>query len=203
MSMTKIIGFCVSGRALVLLVLLALLAVGAPSQGQAFEYGAAKDTATVIRVVDGDTIVVSVPGKYSDKETSIRLLGVDPFEVYDSKQMKNDVRQYGLSKNVLKDLGHFGSDFVKQRVKKGMTVRISYSGERIGFYGRTRAFVHLPDGTVLNEELIKAGAALVYRSQSKPPYLQRYLELEAAARKARVGVWANPQIRAHYQERSR
>lgn len=56
-------------------------------------------------------------------------------------------------------------------------------------YGRTVAKVILPDGKVLNDELVRAGMAWVYLAYSKDPGL---LDLEAKARENKVELWIDP-----------
>ena len=147
------------------------------------------------KISDGDTIKVS----FNDEEVKVRLLEVDTFEVYNSKSMDADIRQFNLSKNQLKDLGKTGSDFTKSLIHKGDLIFLSFSGKRTGYYGRMLAFVHLADGRVLNEELIKSGAALVYRSRSgRTPFHSEYLQLEQTARNQSRGVWANDQVQRYY-----
>jgi endonuclease YncB( thermonuclease family) len=51
------------------------------------------------------------------------------------------------------------------------------------------ADVILPDGAVLNQELVKAGLAWQSRKYGKSPVLAA---LEQAARKAKRGLWADP-----------
>jgi endonuclease YncB( thermonuclease family) len=55
--------------------------------------------------------------------------------------------------------------------------------------GRTVAFVGLPDGRDLGSELVRAGAAWHYVRYSQDAELGKR---EAAARSARVGLWADP-----------
>jgi endonuclease YncB( thermonuclease family) len=56
-------------------------------------------------------------------------------------------------------------------------------------YKRTVAIVYLPDGRVLNEELLKAGMAWHYKKHDRNP---RWAKMEAAARKSKTGVWTLP-----------
>lgn len=56
-------------------------------------------------------------------------------------------------------------------------------------FGQTVALVTLADGTVLNHELVKAGLAWWQRNYSTDPETER---LEAEARVARRGLWADP-----------
>ncbi|MDF0667182.1 MAG: thermonuclease family protein [Nitrospira sp.] len=69
----------------------------------------------------------------------------------------------------------------------GKTVTIREVG--IDKYGRTIGDVMLPDGRVLNHELLKAGLAWWYRKYSKDFSLG---DLEDEARLARRGLWIDP-----------
>ncbi len=54
-------------------------------------------------------------------------------------------------------------------------------------YGRIVGEVILPDGRILNRELVAAGLAWWYRKYSRDPLLER---LEAEARRAKRGLWS-------------
>jgi nuclease-like protein len=56
-------------------------------------------------------------------------------------------------------------------------------------YDRLLAEVRLPDGRSLNQELVRAGYAWWFRRYPADPVLAR---LEADARVARRGLWADP-----------
>ncbi|HMB05332.1 MAG TPA: thermonuclease family protein [Isosphaeraceae bacterium] len=57
-------------------------------------------------------------------------------------------------------------------------------------YGRVVADVVLPDGRVLNDELVKAGLAWWYRQHAQNIGTLR--QLEAEAREAKRGLWSQP-----------
>ena len=57
-------------------------------------------------------------------------------------------------------------------------------------YGRLVADVVLPDGRVLNDELVKAGLAWWYRDHAQN--IGTLPQLEAEAREAKRGVWSQP-----------
>ena len=66
-------------------------------------------------------------------------------------------------------------------------------------YGRVLGDVVLPDGRVLNEELVTAGMAWHYTRYSKDETLAR---LERRAREARVGVWSKARPVAPWEFRA-
>ncbi len=57
-------------------------------------------------------------------------------------------------------------------------------------FGRTVGEVTLPDGRVLNHELVRAGLAWWYRRYA--PEDDTLKQLEAEARQAKRGLWADP-----------
>jgi len=123
----------------------------------------------ILRVVDGDTLEVESIGE-------IRLIGVDTPEIY----------------HPLKPVHFFAkeaSDLVKELVS-GLSVRLEYDREKKDKYGRTLAYVYLPDGRCLNEEIIRRGYGFAY-TRFPFKYLMKYRQLEAQARAEGLGLWAN------------
>lgn len=72
----------------------------------------------------------------------------------------------------------------------GSNVRLETDTRRQDQYGRTLAFVWLPDGRMANEELAREGMvmSLVYKPNLR--YVERIEAAVEAARRARRGIWA-------------
>ncbi len=124
---------------------------------------AADFTGRVVGVSDGDTITVLTKGK----PIRIRLHGIDCPEKRQAfgKRAKQFTSRLTYGKEVtVKDLGQ----------------------DR---YGRTIGDVILPDGRVLNQELVKAGFAWWYRRYAPDDDMLKQLEREARAVKR--GLWAD------------
>jgi endonuclease YncB( thermonuclease family) len=121
-------------------------------------------TGRVVGVSDGDTITVL----RARIQIRVRLHGVDCPE--SGQPFGSRARQ------AASELA-FGRD---------VTVR-PVSTDR---YGRVVALVVLPDGRVLNHELVKAGMAWWYRHYA--PGDATLERLEAEARAARRGLWSQP-----------
>jgi micrococcal nuclease len=119
-------------------------------------------TATVVRVKDGDSLVV----RHDNKQIDIRLEGIDCPELHQAYGQK--------AKQVTADLTH----------AKTMTVQPTGTDK----YERTLATIILPDGRTLNQELVRQGYAWWYRKYSKD---ERLAKLEAEARAAKRGLWAD------------
>jgi endonuclease YncB( thermonuclease family) len=118
----------------------------------------------VIGVTDGDTLTVLREGR----PERIRLVGIDAPE---------HGQPFGTRAKQAASALAFGEE---------VTVR-TIGHDR---YGRTLGEVVLPDGRLLNHELVRQGFAWWYRHYSSD---QRLATLEAEARTARRGLWADPE----------
>jgi endonuclease YncB( thermonuclease family) len=117
----------------------------------------------IVGISDGDTIKVMHIGRAE----KVRLYGIDCPEK--GQAYGNKAKQ-------------FTSEMV---FGKTVTVHVTDTDR----YGRTVADVILPDGRVLNRELVAAGLAWWYRRYSQDASLG---QLEAEARAAQQGLWADP-----------
>ncbi len=131
---------------------------------------------TVVRIVDGDTLHLDVPDARS-RVTKVRLLGIDAPEMGDA----NKKPMY-----FAEEATRFAADLTLHKV---VTI---YLDERAGSrdkYDRLLAYVQLPDGRFLNEELLLGG--YVYADlRFRHSYYNKYKQLEAGARAAGAGLWA-------------
>ena len=132
-------------------------------------------TATVTRVVDGDTIVVSIAGR-SEK---VRLIGVDtPETVHPNKPVEY--------------FGKEASAFTR-KMADGQEVRLEEDGQSANRdrYGRLLRYVFLPDGRLLNAEIIAQGYGFAY---VKYPFdrMEEFRRLEREAREKGRGLWGAP-----------
>ncbi|MCF2506995.1 thermonuclease family protein [Dyadobacter sp. CY107] len=66
------------------------------------------------------------------------------------------------------------------------TVQIRHAGN-FDRYGRLLGEVVLPNGRILNKELVKAGLAVHFKKYSKS---QEYSNLEIQAKKQKLGIWS-------------
>ena len=136
-------------------------------------------TYSVVRVVDGDTIVVDDKGK----DVKVRLVGVDtPETVHPTKP----VEHYG------KEASRFTTNLLKG--EKVYLVGEPLPGA-LDRYGRTLAYVYrVPDGLFVNAEIIRQGYGHAY-TQIPSKYMQEFKQLEQFARKAEKGLWVRVEER--------
>ena len=129
----------------------------------AFSYGRGK----VVKVNDGDTLtMLNNDGKFE----KIRLYGIDCPE--------SD--QPG------------GSDATAFAGELAFLEEIGLTPVNTDRYGRTVGLVHLPNGRMLNEELLRNGHAWVYRNYCDEPWCVSWIMLENRAREEKKGLWAAP-----------
>ena len=145
-----------------------------PSERQAQQdtSGLEQKTYRVLRVVDGDTLLLE------HERTRVRLQGIDTPETV---KENTPVQEWGPE----------ASQYTKRFVQDASgTVGIEIDGERTDRHGRMLAFVWHGD-RLLNEELVRQGLAkakLGYDySQAKKDRLRR---AENKARKEQLGIWS-------------
>ncbi len=106
----------------------------------------------VDRVYDGDTIHLSTGEK-------VRLIGIDCPESYDNRKLRRDARRTGESVESMIRRGKAATAFTRGLVEH-KSVYLRYDVERYDRYGRTLAYVYLPDGTFVNAEILRHGHAV-------------------------------------------
>ena len=126
-------------------------------------------TATVTRVVDGDTIDISPSVEGLSR---VRLIGMDTPEVYRGTQ------PYGPE----------ASAFAKKELE-GQEVGLELDVRKVDPFGRLLAYVYLPDGEMFNETLLEDGYAQVATYPPNVKYVDRFLEVQREARAANRGLW--------------
>jgi endonuclease YncB( thermonuclease family) len=130
-------------------------------------------TAAVIRVIDGDTLRLARGGA----EATYRLYGIDTPE---PRQPYGE--QAGLFTRLL---------------TAGDLVTVTVTGR--DRHRRVVAIVTLPNGVILNDELVRVGLAWWYTAYApKATHLQT---LELAARAVQRGLWADPGARPPWEWR--
>jgi micrococcal nuclease len=81
-----------------------------------------------------------------------------------------------------------------EELARGKRVELSYPSRPERADGSLLAFAKLEDGRELNALLLEQGAAQVDLETAGPERRRLYLELEASARRDRVGLWAGPVV---------
>lgn len=72
---------------------------------------------------------------------------------------------------------------------RGKEVKLEAESGKLSKEGSVLAYVYMPDGTMLNRELIRKGYACVREEKFKFKYKNDFLQAEEEARKKVLGIW--------------
>lgn len=164
-----------------------LAALAAVAVALATRDGSDRGGARVERVVDGDTLRVTVDGR----SRAVRLLGIDTPETH----RPGTPVECG---------GPQASAHMQALAPPGTRVRLfsDPSQDRVDRYGRLLAYVRLPSGRLAEEAQLEAGWATVYVYGGRPVALYaRFRREQDAARARRRGVWGACAGRFHLPAR--
>jgi micrococcal nuclease len=126
---------------------------------------------TVERVVDGDTIILTGGGK-------VRYLGIDAPEMPKDGQPEEFLASEAKEENA--------------RLVYNQTLRLEFDLERYDQYGRLLAYLFLPDGKMVNAELVRRGLARVYLIPPNLHYQTALVDCQRQAIQKHQGLWNIP-----------
>ena len=152
----------VRGLLLALLPLLLALPASAAPEGLA---------ATVVSVVDGDTIHVRI----ADRLEKVRYIGMNTPEVHHPRKGEEP--------------GGREASEVNRQLVAGKQVRLELDVQERDRYGRLLAYVWVGD-TMVNAELVRRGYAQVMTIPPNVRHQQLLLKLQREAREAGRGLWS-------------
>jgi endonuclease YncB( thermonuclease family) len=132
---------------------------------------AAGPAVLVDHVIDGDTVILA-DGRH------VRLLGINAPEL-------------GRDGEADEPLAAAAAKYLRELVED-RTVRIE-PGRGRDRYGRTLAWLHLEDGTDVQERMLRRGYAWAVAIAPDTGRADAYGEAEEAARSQRFGVWSQPE----------
>jgi len=148
----------------------------------------AQDTASVLDVVDGDTLMI----EYNGKKELINLTGIDAPESVMNRKAEVDSRRLGESLLDITSKGIDAKRFVERIVRKGDFVAITFDIPMRNQEGVLQGYAYLSDGRMLNEEIVRAGYAKAVMTHPHSRYHERFLEAGREARIYRRGLWKSP-----------
>lgn len=162
-------------RSLAIIYFLILLFIIIPAIALAGQY-------QVIRVVDGDTIVIKYDGKYE----KVRMLCVNT-----PKSVHPDEKQ-----NI--PMGKTASRYTQKKLI-GKSVDLEFEIKKLrGNYGRLLAYVFV-HGKNLNLDLVRQGLSPYYTKYGKSEkYDAEFRAAEKQARKEGLNIWGDPELKEKY-----
>ena len=135
----------------------------------------------VIRVVDGDIIVIKYNGKYE----KVRFLCVNtPESVHPDKKQ-----------NI--PMGKVAFRYTQKKLT-GKYVKLEFKSWLRGRYGRLLAYVFV-DGKNINLDLVRQGLSEYYTKDStSKKYDAEFRAAEKLARKEKLNIWGDPELTKKY-----
>lgn len=132
------------------------------------------DTATVTRIVDGDTFY-GISSKRGVK-IKYRPIGMNTPEM----------ARYGKP---AQPFAQEATDYLKSLIKKGDKVRVTYDIQTVDKYGRDLVYAYTMSGLFINADLVRAGWAQVATYPPNVKYVDTYVQLQREAREEGRGLW--------------
>ena len=137
---------------------------------------AAAQAATVVRAVDGDTVVLRGrgAGPLRAEATKVRLLLIDTPEVFERPEC----------------FGEQAAERTAELLPDGAQVRVEADRDPTDRFGRTLLHVWTEDGVHVGSELVRSGHATVLFLEPNDRYLDAMRTAERDARQAGRGLWS-------------
>lgn len=155
------------GRLLLCSLIFALIFISCGArQGHAGQ--AYSDKAEVVRVQDGDSIIIKIHGR----KEKVRLLGIDAPELK-QKPWGSEARRH------LKGL------------IAGSAIRVETDIVKRDKYGRLLAYLWTSGGRFINLDMIKDGYAVLYTISPNVRYEDKLRDAQTEAREKKTGIWGS------------
>ena len=141
--------------------------------------------ASVLRVVDGDTLVVHVA---DGRSIRVRMIGVDTPELHPSEKLTRDAQRSGKDADAIRALGARASAFTRKHLA-GRQVELERDATALDRHGRTLAYVWVGQ-ELYNVLIMREGYASPLTVPPNVKYAGTLAACHRAARGARRGLWA-------------
>jgi micrococcal nuclease len=140
--------------------------------------------ATIVRWTDGDTAVLATPSGVE----RVRLIGIDAPEASPSERARGQARRLNTSLWNVVRLGLQARDYAQQLAPPSTRVFVETDVQARDRYGRLLAYLWLPDGRLLQEEILRAGRASLLTIPPNVKHTERLLNAWREARKSGRGL---------------
>ena len=135
--------------------------------------------AQVFRVIDGDTIDVSLEGEI----VRVRMIGIDAPESVSFDEDRNTF------------WGERASEYTKEHLKEGRIIYLTYDLEMYDNYGRLLAYVWVENefdnlNSLYQYQMLKDGYAVLFTYKPNTKYVSDLQNAERIAFNDKAGLWA-------------
>ncbi len=140
--------------------------------------------ARVIEIHDGDTVTIELDGAIF----RTRLIGIDAPEMGQ------------------KPWGERSKKHLMELLKKAREVRIETDIEKFDKYDRLLIYLFTEEGTLINEQLLRDGYAVILTIPPNIRYVDRFIKAQKEAKEHKRGIWGKKGLKempAEYKEKHR
>jgi len=137
--------------------------------------------ARIVRVSDGDTIVVETQ---QGQQVKIRVLGMDTPEKFVTAKLKKDAKECGTTIEKMSYLGKLASQHAHKYLEPGKEILVEPIKK--DKYGRLLAKIYV-DGKDYGYQMIREGYSCVYKTGAPKEYEKALQE----AKQFKAGLWKN------------
>jgi len=135
----------------------------------------------VTKVVDGDTL-------HLENGDRVRLIGIDTPESKVNVKLRRDSKRTGKDYETIAAMGKKAAKFTAG-LANDKYVKLEFDVQKRDRYNRLLAYVYLPNGKMLNAEIIRAGYAQVMTVPPNVAHQDMFLELQKEAMENNRGLW--------------
>ena len=143
--------------------------------------------ATVIHVIDGDTVKLRI----GSRQEHVRLIGIDTPEARPNRRSELQSARSHQDQSTILKLGHQSTEYTRRLLPKGSTVQLESDREPRDHYNRLLGYLWLANGTMANEEILRAGYGYLLTVPPNIKYRDRLASAFNEARKQKRGLWAD------------
>ena len=142
----------------------------------------------LVKAVDGDGLIVK--DIFNNLEEEIRFLGIDAPEIKQCRKLIQDERETHMAGQLLMLLGRQSFNFLIELIPPGTKLIVKTESKNyLDIYGRTLAYVYMPDGRCVNEIMVAEGYAKPY-SRFYCRELTNYQILNMKAKNEKKGLYS-------------
>jgi micrococcal nuclease len=127
---------------------------------------------------------------------SVRMVGIECPEGTASSKARREAKRLGMSMSEYLKYGDQAAALTRKLLPKNGKFRIEYDVEKRDKYGRLLGYVFVPDGRMVNEELVKAGLATLFPTEKNVKYKKRLVAALTEAKRNKRGIWERLPVRS-------
>ena len=138
-----------------------------------------------ITILDGDTIKLHI----NNKNTKIRLIGIDAFETTKSNKAYKQAYQNQFDLDEVIQKGKETKEFLRELLNNKTEFFLEYDEDKKDVYGRILAYVWTSNTQMINMQIICSGYADILTIDPNDKYADKFETCLESAKQKNLGIW--------------